>query len=989
MAAPLCTLCLLLAALTGACALKVTIKNSVVTSLRGQKVILSCNIIDLDTTAAIAVAWFKKMETGTEKDVYAYDNGNTKVFRKGSYIVEREILKGVADLHIPNVQFSDDGEYVCSVLNTPNAASGKVTLQVSAQPSVTVIPGHVTIEEDAEKSVTCDVTNVYPQTVTIRWVRYSQSPPGCKALEKGTCTADPITNPDGTFNITSHLTLNPTKEDDGSAYGCVVTHRSIDDKIARNFTLTVTEREDNTGTIVGAMVGTLICTLGLVACVLIYWMRFTKDRPTLSAITGNYKLTDMCRTTLTCQIMNYRPNDITVSVCLRRPGQQEVTIYTCRPRLTRDGDQVILDVEEQPMLVNGAARQDKRPLQLEVDSVVIRSKLGSFSCQCSLRITPSYDLDNGAELSIYVTHPALTSPISVRRTLSVIGVPPRLLKILFPKYIIHDEPVTLTCPINGFKPRSLSITWWKRDRRGQETELITWDSGEYATHNPKYSHDVSENERDDDKSYSYLSALTMRPDLRNEDGATYICRTFHPATQEKSEEEMTMNVTAVPVLDAILKGQESVCVGEKMYLSCKIHSFHPKPIKIAWYIEEDENTVSIPSVASEPLQEPSSGVYHVTTTISYIPTLKDLNKVFRCEVKHDSLARPKYVTWTLTELVSMPCVGEIQSAPAVSEIGRPVKLSCTASDMYPNIQTVQWNRNKVKLESEKWSANFQPNPESGMFSGTTELTLTPTAADHGALISLDVMHSGRAIKREFTMLLKGFPVVGEITSDPRIAEYGRTLTLLCHVIGCDLRDITRVTWADGGGQAVRGQQKETRGTGESLACTLMITPTAEDYGRVYTCSAQHKTMIQPITRTICLKLPEKPPTLSDVTVRPVRVRANQEASLQVLVSGFSPRDIQVKWYKGFSQFPSTAVTSSEPRVGEDNLYALTSTLTFTPSLKDDKVSMRCEVTHSASRTIREKHYVLNLTGQSDGKDVTAPGPGDVFLSHQHKVCFQQ
>ncbi|XP_068117869.1 natural cytotoxicity triggering receptor 3 ligand 1-like isoform X3 [Hyperolius riggenbachi] len=402
---------------------------SPVYALRGQDVTISCNIANMDNSKAIAVEW-----KNNQNNVYVYNNGGVTLHRDGSYMDVEEILKGNAELHLPNVQISDDGEYTCKVINTPRDASGKTALQVLVQPSVTVTPRNVTIELGMNQPLTCEVTNFYPQPKSIHWVRYNKDSSGYEVLKNGICTAKPNTNSDGTFNVTSHLVLSPDEADAGSLYGCVFTPMSIHHAITRNFTVIVTaaKKKYDRGTIIGTgIVSAVISTLLAVICVMIYMRMLKKEPPTLSAITGNDKLmvTDMSRTTLTCHIMNYRPNDITVSVCLRRRGQQqEVTIYTWRSRdstapvrLTRDGDHVSLDVKEQHMLVSGAARQNERPLQLEVVPVVSRSKCRSFSCQCSLHITPRYDLDNGAELSIDVTHPTLTSPISVRRVLYVVG----------------------------------------------------------------------------------------------------------------------------------------------------------------------------------------------------------------------------------------------------------------------------------------------------------------------------------------------------------------------------------------------------------------------------------------------------------------------------------------------------------------------------------------------------------------------------------------
>ncbi|PIO28513.1 hypothetical protein AB205_0170580, partial [Aquarana catesbeiana] len=456
----------------------------------------------------------------------------------------------------------------------------------------------------------------------------------------------------------------------------------------------------------------------------------------------------MNRTTLTCQIMDFRPNDIEISVCMRRSGEEEIrTIYTWRSgghltpvRISRGdggGYEEVVDMEEGRQLMNGSAGHENIPLQLEVIPVISKKNLGAFICQCSLQITPSYDLDNGAELSVHVNHPALTSPVSVHRILNVIGVPPKL-SIISPERFIHEEQLTLPCPINGFKPRTLSITWLRRDKNHRETELVTWNSGSQTIHKEKYFHRVKEDEHED-KSYSYISSLIMQPTIREDDGVTYICRTFHPATHHQEDKEQILNVTAVPVLDLIVKGQEVVSVGEKLDLSCKIRSFYPSDIQVTWYTEDN---VMISSHTTAPVLEYDE-LYHVTSSSSYTPTMKDLGKKFRCQVQHVSLLKAKYITWTLEEILSLPTVGDIMCVSAPPELGNTVTLSCAISNMHPGDPTIQWYRGLKKLNFEDWKTHLQKDPESKIFSGTTELTFTPTTGEHGAQIRLEITHGGK------------------------------------------------------------------------------------------------------------------------------------------------------------------------------------------------------------------------------------------------------
>ncbi|KAG8534761.1 hypothetical protein GDO81_018613, partial [Engystomops pustulosus] len=85
----------------------------------------------------------------------------------------------------------------------------------------------------------------------------------------------------------------------------------------------ITEKADNTGTVVTAVILTLLTVILLSAAAFLYHQAFTKDPPTLSEITGSDEMIDMNRTTLTCHITGFRPNDLEISVCLRRRGAKE------------------------------------------------------------------------------------------------------------------------------------------------------------------------------------------------------------------------------------------------------------------------------------------------------------------------------------------------------------------------------------------------------------------------------------------------------------------------------------------------------------------------------------------------------------------------------------------------------------------------------------------------------------------------------------------
>ncbi|PIO12785.1 hypothetical protein AB205_0085000 [Aquarana catesbeiana] len=212
-------------------------RTSVVSVLRDEDVAIHCDVSGLNPGSAIAVLWRRTSENGTEYDVYNYIDEKETSYRPGSYIEPKEVRKGNAELHLPRVQISDEGVYTCTVINTPNSAEGRATLQVSAAPLVYVTPEKPTIELGTEKTVMCKVYNFYPKNIFMQWVQCHKSSSKRKVLKIWKKFHE---NSDGTYNETSLLTLNPKMEDNENIYSCIINHRSLQTELSRNVTLIVT-----------------------------------------------------------------------------------------------------------------------------------------------------------------------------------------------------------------------------------------------------------------------------------------------------------------------------------------------------------------------------------------------------------------------------------------------------------------------------------------------------------------------------------------------------------------------------------------------------------------------------------------------------------------------------------------------------------------------------------------------------------------------------
>uniref|UniRef100_A0A6I8R8Z8 Uncharacterized XB5846708 n=1 Tax=Xenopus tropicalis TaxID=8364 RepID=A0A6I8R8Z8_XENTR len=971
--------------LTGTGSLRVEMGAEPVKSLRNEEAFIPCSVTDWGpgdiSPPKLSVEWTQKTLNGSKGPVYLYMSGTHTPTRPGSYISDRDLITGNVGLHLPRVQFTDEGEYTCTVIYTPNKAVGESVLQVSAPPAPSLTPTDITMEPGTEATVTCEANEFYPKDITFQWIKYPRGS-GNVPLQKGVSYTHPIDNEDGTFNQSSFLRINPTLEDNGNVYSCNVSHRSMGTDLQLCLTLSVTEPDTPKSQITAAVVGAAIAVALVALSIYLYIMFWRKEPPKLSPITGAEHLVHMNEATLSCPISGFRPKPIDIRVYLRRKEGEEMEIYPWKsepqtgssaPRNHGNNSAEMVQLLHKGDVDNLPPTQ--RPLKINVFPDIKSSKRGISNCQCTIHITPDIEEDDGAELTVRVTHSALKGPISVSCRLEVRGVKPKLSKIVFPLRILHEEPVTLTCPINGFKPKPLSVTWLKVDPLGQETELLSWDRGTTDICDPQYSHQLAENERkwekeeDDDRINYFLSNVTLLPTVRGDHGAQYVCRTHHYATGERAEKRMEMQVLAAPELGPIQKSPEILYVGEEMTLSCRIHSFHPEILGVCWY-KGDELLAS----STDQAHRGANHLLDCTSRATYRPSVRDIGKSFRCEVSHESLQHPKCVSWELKHLVSEPRVSAIKCHPEAPECNQPATLSCAIENYYPKDLKIRWYRGLEVISSHNDTETKEDPPGSGLFSKMTEIHLTPTLSDHGTEFHMEIIHNMKITKKTFCLQFKGFPEVKDITCNKYPPKYGEALTLSCEVIGCSARDIT-AEWREGN-NPIRGQMRaEPQTDRDSVTFLLTLTPTAEHYGKLLTCLIKHKDLPQPIKKNISLKLPDVPPTLSEITASPGEPIINRETTLSVTISGFSQKNLQVRWYNSF--MPLTAnIQTTEPRIGGDRLYCCTSSVTYTPKTSDTGMSIRCEVI--ANRETRERRYQLPIASgdEGDGRNQPKAASGD-------------
>ncbi|XP_038663980.1 uncharacterized protein LOC119971843 [Scyliorhinus canicula] len=950
--------------------LDVTIFASPKKVLVEDDVFLECKITGSQTLdlSNVGVQW-----TGPQnQEIFIFNGGIFTPKRQGAKMSQNKLQEGDASLHLTNIQLDEEGKYTCIVFVTPEKVEKSSILQVSARPTVRLSPSEIDILIGSEGSVSCNVTEFYPQDLQLSWQKIpNKGPKEPQELKHDICTGAFITNTDRTFSISSRVTIKPTLDDDGDVYRCVVTHRSVlPDGLSQESKLIVTELEKPSthGAVAASVIATLLACVILFIFGLCYWYKIKGVAPEIIECNMPNIFRHLEETTISYKVNRFRPWEIKIDLILKRRDQIERTIFEwCSPenktRLVSKSN-----THEVCLLVNGCQEDPSfRPLIPEICT----NKDGTFRVRCDVKIYPDLFRDNEAELTFHVHHKAIAQPALKVVKLDVKGVPPKVSNIVVPFLILHNELVALTCSINGFKPRPLKIRWQQKGKNDELKEIVGFDQNNRTvvpTDNGtkrKCNHHISEAEYED-KSCGITSVLVIMPDILQDQGTEYICEVQHECTGSVARKSITLIITATPKLDKITYGAEKPVAGEPMTLYCRIHSFYPNNIRVTW-LKNNEEMIEESEESESTLG--NDGLYYLTSSVKCIPTRADVGKKFRCQVEHETLLQTLEVDWELDQLVSAPKVTEVIADPAHPEVGKPVTLSCKAFDFFPKDSQIFWFKGFEKTNDGVETDDIQLN-SAGLYSRWSKRTFIPTYLDHGKEFKMQILHSetsNKPVSSSHFLKIMGIPSVEDIKFDPPDSMYGTDLTLICNVSNFYPQAI-ETFWRKNGkqvvsGMTVKGPVREENGCFR-LTSHLQIKTTAENFDEEFSFHVNHIQLKVPITKTTFLTCPALSPTLSAIKVGPAFPDVSQPIILSVSLTSYAPAPVQVKWFKNEKPFLGV-INRPSPVIADDSLFSSIASIEFIAAEDDHGSLFRCEVLHAATKKIQEKNLKLLL---QDGND---------------------
>ncbi|XP_077303647.1 uncharacterized protein LOC143923712 isoform X2 [Lithobates pipiens] len=434
---------------------------------------------------------------------------------------------------------------------------------------------------DTPATLQCQISNYFPNAITVTWLRKSENLDICEETDKNTITSR--READNTYSCTASLTITPTRSvHQGAEYICRVDHPSLERPIERTKKLIVKAKPQMEKPIEITMgdVSRVLFTINLQKFypenIEIEWRCECIDKKFIITWSNNLKkykdlthgVTSVGR--IPMKVFDDLQSKVSVTWKHESMDEPETRTLTIRdlpwcpkvgeikiPRLEEDKKESCLTCDisgyfpdhlkviwfkKEPGtdLQANMAPVSKDTYKVSNEKKELKDK--TFSNKSSLTFTPSYGRDQGAEFICRVEHPSLEHPIERRTDPIRIDLPrPQVGKIKIPK-LEEDKEATLTCDISGSFPNYINVSWYRKEPgTDSHPSIKPLPNDAFKIHTKKI-----------DKDKTCQSSLTFTPSLSRDQGTEFICRVEYPSLEqpvEKTTGPIKVTTHSVSILD--------------------------------------------------------------------------------------------------------------------------------------------------------------------------------------------------------------------------------------------------------------------------------------------------------------------------------------------------------------------------------------------------------------------------------------------------------
>ncbi|XP_032894416.1 uncharacterized protein LOC116984368 isoform X2 [Amblyraja radiata] len=566
----------------------------------------------------------------------------------------------------------------------------------------------------------------------------------------------------------------------------------------------------------------------------------------------------------------------------------------------------------------------------------VRNPDKTFNVSSAMRIEPTL-VDNGNVYKCVVEHKSYTDPLSLELKLTVKD---SLDMNIFasPMEVHLNESVLLECKFTGFKApldlTNVGVQWFGP---GME-EIYVFQMGEHRRKKP--GTEISDIE------LSKGDASLLLNNVQLADEGNYICVVF--VTPEKAQKSSELRVLAQPKLHLSTQ-HVTIETGAEKLVTCDATGFYPEAHNIYWEKVSKAKTekLSHDIFTTRPVRNPDK-TFNVSSAMRIEPTLVDNGNVYKCVVEHKSYTDPLSLELKLT--VKEPV--EYSSTGAILGVLFAAIILCAliAFGLYvclvkyrpvpPKITGPNGHQTMQHLEKEMatwWVCPFRPRE---------------------IIIHLYLKRKGDQVRNT---ILDWDSRKSTENRNGMINGEGRNEASILMNSNCVDASFTPLD-----------PKYDTNADGiSSVMINVEIYPDVnKDAGAELTIEVQHKSLKQPISKTLILDVKGVPPNVLNI-FKPSCIIHNESASLICSITGFKPRPLRITWQRKRKNMEAGEIVRMEEdnrtiihggdgemstykhyiseMKHDDESYSITSVLEIVPDIEQDQDSLyTCKVHHSGT-----------------------------------------
>ncbi|XP_029440901.1 tapasin isoform X1 [Rhinatrema bivittatum] len=209
-------------------ALHVFTRTPTVTAQLGQDVLLHCGF-SFTREGRFSLEWRYQFR-GSGHVVQAYDGVRDRVLlgQEGTELFFSELHgRGNASLRIRGAAVVHEGTYLCSVYTPYLQAQRGVELRIQEPPAISLSPDPLFLLPGQQMLLQCEVSRYYPLELAVEWLRRRGGEDGVTEYVSQAWQTGHKRNADQTFNVSSFVRVEGSRQDHGDKYTCHVSHASL------------------------------------------------------------------------------------------------------------------------------------------------------------------------------------------------------------------------------------------------------------------------------------------------------------------------------------------------------------------------------------------------------------------------------------------------------------------------------------------------------------------------------------------------------------------------------------------------------------------------------------------------------------------------------------------------------------------------------------------------------------------------------------------